>query len=54
MTTNSRSSEPLKLFYCYAHEDKSLRDELDAHLSGMKRQGLIKVWYDREILAGTA
>jgi len=51
MTTNS--SEPLKLFYCYAHEDKTLRDELDAHLSGMKRQNLIKVWYDREILAGT-
>lgn len=51
MTTNS--SEPLKLFYCYAHEDKTLRDELDTHLSGMKRQNLIKVWYDREILAGT-
>jgi len=51
MTTHSQ--EPLKLFYCYAHEDKTLRDELDAHLSGMKRQNLIKVWYDREILAGT-
>ncbi len=38
MTTSS--SEPLKLFYCYAHEDKILRDELDAHLSLMKRQGL--------------
>jgi len=22
-------SEPLKLFYCYAREDKLLRDELD-------------------------
>ena len=51
MTTNS--SEPLKLFYCYAHEDKALRDELDAHLSLMKRQKLVTVWYDREILAGT-
>ena len=51
MTTNP--SEPLKLFYCYAHEDKTLRDELDVHLTGMKRLNLIKVWYDREILAGT-
>ena len=51
MTTNS--SEPLKLFYCYAHEDKTLRDELDAHLSLMKRQKLVTVWYDREIIAGT-
>ncbi len=51
MTTHSQ--EPLKLFYCYAHEDKTLRDELDVHLSGMKRLNLIQVWYDREILAGT-
>ena len=51
MTTSA--SEPLKLFYCYAHEDKTLRDELDAHLSLMKHQGLVTVWYDREILAGT-
>ena len=51
MTTNSR--QPLKLFYCYAHEDKALRLELDAHLSNMKRQKLIEAWYDREIMAGT-
>ena len=27
----------LKLFYCYAREDKTLRDELEIHLSGLKR-----------------
>ena len=51
MMTNS--STPLKLFYCYAHEDKALRDALDTHLAGMKRQRLVTVWYDREISAGT-
>ncbi len=51
MTTNS--GEPLKLLYCYAHEDKALRDELDAHLAIMKRQKLLEVWYDRQIMPGT-
>ncbi len=51
MTT--ASNEPLKLFYCYAHEDKALRDELDAHLAGMKRQKLLEVRYDRQIMPGT-
>src|SRR6266550_9148932 len=46
------STKPLKLFYCYAHEDKALRDELDNHLSLLKRQQQITSWYDREILPG--
>jgi hypothetical protein len=43
----------IKLFYCYARADKGLRDELDMHLSSLKRQGLITTWYDREISPGT-
>ena len=46
-------TKALKLFYCYAREDKALRDELEMHLSGLKRQGLITTWYDREISPGT-
>jgi hypothetical protein len=41
-----------KLFYCYAHEDKVLRDELAKHLAALKRLGLIDEWYDRDISAG--
>jgi tetratricopeptide (TPR) repeat protein len=41
-----------KIFYCYAHEDKALRDELELHLGVLKRLGLITTWYDREILPG--
>jgi tetratricopeptide (TPR) repeat protein len=51
MTT--ASTKPLKLFYCYAREDKALRDELDIHLSSLKRQNLVTSWYDGKIGPGT-
>jgi TIR domain len=51
MTTGSK--KPLKLFYCYAREDRALRDELDVHLSSLKRQKLVTSWYDGEIGPGT-
>jgi tetratricopeptide (TPR) repeat protein len=51
MTTESK--KPLKLFYCYAREDKALRDELDIHLSSLKRQSLVTSWYDGAIGPGT-
>ena len=43
---------PLKLFYCYAHEDRIFCQELDVHLAGLKRQQLLTTWYDGEIKAG--
>lgn len=51
MTTGSK--KPLKLFYCYAREDKALRNELDIHLSSLKRQNLVTSWHDGEIGPGT-
>ncbi len=42
----------IELFYCYAHEDKKLREELDQHLSGLKRSGIVSSWYDGEIIPG--
>ncbi len=41
------------LFYCYAHEDELLREELDKHLAAFKRQGHLTSWHDRQIQAGT-
>jgi hypothetical protein len=35
------------------HKDEDLRDELEKHLSILKRQGVITAWYDRNITAGT-
>jgi transcriptional regulator with XRE-family HTH domain len=42
----------IRIFYSYAHEDKPLRDELETHLSPLKREGKITEWHDREILPG--
>ena len=42
-----------KLFFCYAHEDELLLQKLKAHLRPLQRQGLLDLWYDREISAGT-
>lgn len=42
----------MRLFYCYAHEDKPLRDELELHLSSLKRRYSLSNWNDREILPG--
>ena len=40
--------------FSYAHEDHSFRDELEKHLSMLKREGLIEAWHDRRIGAGLA
>ena len=46
-------SEPLELFYSYAHEDEALRDELQKFLVMLRRDGVISEWHDRRIGAGT-
>ena len=44
---------PVEVFYSYAHADKALREQLELHLSLLRRQGLISEWHDRKIVAGT-
>ena len=46
------SNKEIKLFYCYAREDKALRDELEKHLGWLKRRYQLTNWHDREILPG--
>jgi hypothetical protein len=41
------------LFFSYSHADESLRDELEKHLYGLRRQGLISAWHDRRITVGS-
>lgn len=41
-----------KVFFSYSHRDQGLRDELEKHLSLLKRQGIITAWHDRRIDAG--
>jgi class 3 adenylate cyclase len=50
------SMEPkpdMEVFYSYSHRDEELREELEKHLSSLKRQGVITAWHDRKIGAGT-
>ncbi len=41
-----------KLVFSYSHVDETLRNELEKHLSPLRRQGLIEAWHDRRIVAG--
>ncbi len=40
------------VFVSYSHKDESYREQLDAHLSTLKNQGLIDAWHDRRINPG--
>lgn len=44
---------PVEVFCCYAHEDKQLLNKLRLQLIPMKREGLIDIWDDTAIDAGT-
>ena len=44
--------KPIKLFYCYAREDKRFRNMLERYLSTMKRSSWVSSWHDGMINAG--
>lgn len=44
--------QKIEVFTSYSHKDENLCDELDSHLSSLKRQGVIDNWYDRKIGPG--
>lgn len=43
----------VSIFFCYAHEDEALLNKLKTQLRPLQRQGLIAVWHDRDISAGS-
>lgn len=47
-------TKPVKLFFCYAPEDESLRKELEKHLTLLERQGYIAEWSGQAVGAGEA
>lgn len=44
---------PFSVFISYSHHDRELREELEKHLSNLKRQNIITAWYDGDISPGT-
>lgn len=47
------SARPVTVFLSYVHEDEALMRRLEAHLSSLKREGLISTWCDRHIQPGS-
>lgn len=48
----AEGAKPLEVFISYAHEDEGLREQLEKHLSLLRRQGFISTWNDRQISPG--
>ena len=42
----------INLFFSYSHVDETMRNELEIHLTMLRRSGLIASWHDRRIGAG--
>ncbi len=43
----------IEIFFCYAREDEELLKGLEKQLHALKLQGIIDVWHDRQISAGS-
>lgn len=41
-----------KVFYSYSHKDKDILENLDVHMSSLKRNDKIDSWYDANLLPG--
>ena len=53
-STSPASGRPdIDIFFSYSHLDEKLRDKLEKHLTSLKRNGMVRVWYDRRIGAGS-
>jgi hypothetical protein len=50
--SGARGKDAVEIFYSYSHRDERFREELEKHLSVMRRQGVISDWHDRKISAG--
>jgi len=46
------SKTSVEVFCSYSHRDEELRKQFEAHVALMRRNNLIRIWHDREILAG--
>lgn len=42
----------VEVFFSYSHQDEGLRNELEKHLSLLRRQGVIDIWSDHRIGPG--
>ena len=45
-------NKPLKVFITYSHKNTKAKDQLITRLRPLKREGIIDIWHDNEILPG--
>lgn len=43
---------PFDMFISYSHKDQAMREDLETHLAVLRRQDLIRHWYDGDIVPG--
>src|SRR5262245_25403798 len=46
------SGRPVRVFCSYSHKDQQLLEQLEIHLSLLKRQGIVETWTALRILPG--
>ena len=51
-TTEDEASPTLTVVFSYSHKDEALRNELDAHLSVLRRLNIVETWHDRKLVPG--
>lgn len=51
-TRGARPKTGARLFISYSHKDEPLRQQLEAHLKPLIRQGIIQIWHDRQLASG--
>jgi hypothetical protein len=50
-TGSGAKNSAVEIFYSYSQRDERLRDELETHLSLLRREGLVSSWHNRRITA---
>jgi hypothetical protein len=51
MTPLAPASRPVRIFVAYAHKDMEYRDELVKTMVVWRREGLVEIWADNELVA---
>lgn len=52
IATMDEAAPTLTVVISYSHKDEELRDELEAHLSVLRRLNIVETWHDRKLVPG--
>lgn len=52
MSSTDEHTKTIEIFFSYSHRDQRFREQLETHLSFLKREGYVSSWHDRKIGAG--